>query len=117
MTIVPGTAMFTIGPNGISKCRPTRIRVSGTAMAFAPTAAAAHREAAVEARAQRDRGVQRVRGLRCPPKGGCAAGCQQGRTMRLGYGMSRSPAKRWRNGWHVTAAAYYVFIVFCHCPG
>ena len=114
MPIVP-PEMSTVSPSGISRCRPTRIRASGFSTAFAPTAAAAHREAAVAARVQREKAARRVLKIRCPPKGGCASGCQQGRTMKMGYGIRRSPARRWRNGWYVSVTAYYIFMVFCHC--
>ena len=114
MPIVP-PEMAGVGPSSISKCRPTRIRATGFSTAFAPTASAAHREAAVAARVQRERAARRVLKIRCPPKGGCAAGCRQGRTTKMGYGIRRSVARKWGNGWYVSVTAYYIFMVFCHC--
>ena len=45
MPIYPGSAMSILRPGGISKCRPTRVRATGTATAYAKTGAAALREA------------------------------------------------------------------------
>jgi hypothetical protein len=36
--------------------------------------------------------------------------------MKLGYGMRRTPARRYGNGWYVSVTAYSLFIVFCRCP-
>jgi hypothetical protein len=114
MPIVP-PEISGVTPYRITKCRPTRIRATGYSTAFAPTAAAAHREAAVAARVQRERATSRLLKIRCPPKGGCAAGCRQGRTMKMGYGIRRSAARKWGNGWYVSVTAYYIFMVYCHC--
>ena len=96
MPIYPGSDMSILGPDGISKCRPIRIRASGEATAYATTGPAALREARTEARRLRDQAVRRVRAIRCPRKGGCAAGCQQGRTLRIAWGTRLWPAQATR---------------------
>lgn len=115
MPIVP-PEIWSIRPSYLTKCRPARVRASGWSSAFAPTVSAAHREAAVAARRVRDRAVQDVQAMRCPPKGGCAAGCRKGRTLKIGYGMRRSAGRKIGNGWLVSVTAYYIFLVNCHCP-
>lgn len=100
MPIYPGTAGY-----GTSKCRPVPIRASGFVTAYEATGAAAIREARTEARRLRDRAVQRVRTIR-PKKGGCAAGCQEGRTMRIAWGTRLTPAKPRAGMWYATVREY-----------
>ena len=90
--LIPHTINYRIGPYGTSKCRPVHIRASGEAAALAATQGAALREARAEARRQLGRAVVRVRAIRCPKKGGCEAGCRQGRTVRMAWGTRRAPA-------------------------
>jgi hypothetical protein len=112
--LIPDTIASTVGPYGTNKCRPVHIRASGEAAALA--AAAAHREARAEARRQLARAVACVRTIRCPKKGGCAAGCRQGRTMRLAWGTRRTPARQYAQLWKVWVREYNVFRMNCHCP-
>ena len=114
--LIPDTIASSVGPYGTNKCRPVHIRASGEAAALAATAGAAHREAKAEARRQLARAVARVRTIRCPKKGGCAAGCRQGRTMRLAWGTRRAPAIRRAHMWEVGVREYNVFRMMCHCP-
>jgi hypothetical protein len=116
MPIYPGSQMSTVAPYGTSKCRPVRVRASGTAMAYAATGAAAIREARTEARRLRDQAVRRVRGLRCPKKGGCTAGCQQGRTMRVAWGTRVSPPRPSAGRWYSWVSEYHVYLMICRCP-
>ena len=116
MPIYPGSQSWSVHPNGTLKCRPVRMRASGTAMAYAATGAAAIREARAEAHRLRDRAVGRVRGLRCPKKGGCAAGCQQGRTMRIAWGTRVSPPRPSAGMWYSWATEYHVYYMVCRCP-
>jgi hypothetical protein len=116
MPIYPGTAGSTVGPYGMSKCRPVRIRASGVATAYAATGAAAIREAPTEARRLRDQAVRRVRTIRCPKKGGCAAGCQQGRTMRIAWGTRLTPARPRAGMWYATVRECHVYLMICRCP-
>src|SRR5262245_39819388 len=85
MPIYPGSDMSILSPGYVSKCRPTCIRATGTATAYARTATGATREARAEARRLRDKAVRRVRDRGCPKNGGCAAGCQQGRILKIAW--------------------------------
>jgi hypothetical protein len=116
MPIYPGTDLSTVAPGSISRCRPVRIRATGTATAYAATGPAAVREARTAARALRDQAVRRVRAMRCPPKGGCVAGCQQGRTMRIGWSTRLTPARRRGDMWYASVLEYHIFLVICRCP-
>ena len=99
-----------------SKCRPVRIRASGEATAYAATGGAALREARTEARRLRDQAVRRVRAIRCPKKGGCAAGCQQGRTLRIAWGTRLWPARPRGDLWYASVREYHVYLMVCRCP-
>jgi hypothetical protein len=114
--LIPDTIASTVGPYGTSRCRPVHIRASGEAAALAATAGAALREARAEARRQLGRAVVRVRAIRCPKKGGCAAGCRQGRTVRMAWGTRRAPAIQRAHLWEVWVREYNVFRMNCHCP-
>jgi hypothetical protein len=114
--LIPDTIASTVGPYGTKRCRPVHIRASGEAAALAATASAALREARTEARRQLGRAVGRVRTIRCPKNGGCAAGCRQGRTVRLAWGTRRTPAKQLAHLWEVWVREYNVFRMMCHCP-
>jgi hypothetical protein len=114
--LIPHTIASTYGPAGTERCRPVHIRASGEAAALGVTEGAAHREAKAEARRQLARAVARVRTIRCPKKGGCAAGCRQGRTQRLAWGTRRAPAIRRAHMWEVWVREYNVFRMNCHCP-
>ncbi len=116
MPIYPGSALSTVGPYGTSKCRPVRIRASGEATAYAATGPAALREARTEARRLRDQAVRRVRTIRCPKKGGCAAGCEQGRTLRIAWGTRLWPAKPRGDKWYASVREYHVYLMICRCP-
>ena len=116
MPIIPGTATATVGPYGTNKCRPVRIKASGEASAIAATGAGATIEARAEARRMLDRAVRRVRTIRCPKKGGCAAGCQQGRTMRIAWGTRLWPAKPRGDMWYASVREYHVYLMICRCP-
>lgn len=100
--LIPDTIASTVGPYGTKRCRPVHIRASGEAAALAATAGVALREARAGARRQLGRAVVRVRAIRCPQKGGCVAGCRQGRTVRM--------------AWEVWVREYNVFRMNCHCP-
>ena len=120
MPIYPGSDMSILSPGYVSKCRPTRIRATGTATAYAQTAGGATREARAEARRLRDKAVRRLRDRGCPKNGGCAAGCQQGRIMKIAWGTRLTPPRPspYKIGWwHATAAEYHVLLVNCRCPG
>jgi hypothetical protein len=118
MPIIPGTATATVGPYGTSKCRPVRIRASGEASAIAATGAGATREARAEARRMLDRAVRRVRTIRCPRKGGCAAGCQQGRTLKIAWGTRLWPAEQRADGrWEASVRHHQFYYMICRCPG
>ena len=116
MPIYPGSALSTVGPYGTSKCRPVRIRASGEATAYAATGAAALREARTEARRLRDQAVRRVRAIRCPKKGGCAAGCQQGRTLRIAWGTRPVAGQATRRPVVRVGREYHVYLMICRCP-
>ena len=114
--LIPHTINYAIAPYGKKRCRPVHIRASGEAAALAATAGAALREARAEARRQLGRAVVRVRAIRCPKKGGCEAGCRQGRTVRMAWGARRAPAIRRAHMWEVWVREYNVFRLMCHCP-
>lgn len=116
MPIIPGTATATVGPYGTYKCRPVRIRASGEGSAIAATGAGANREARAEARRMLDRAVRRVRTIRCPKKGGCAAGWPHPED-RLGHTtVAGQEARRRRQVGSISATLYQFYYMICRCP-
>jgi hypothetical protein len=116
MPIYPGSDMSILRPGGVSKCRPTRVRATGTATAYNKTGPAALREARAETRRLCDKAVRRLRDRGCPRIGGCAAGCQQGRILRIAWGTRLDPPRPRAGMWYASAAEYHVLLVNCRCP-
>jgi hypothetical protein len=116
MAIVPGSDTATITPTSIRECRATYVQAIGKATAIAARASTAVAEAKAGARDCRDQAAPGAQGIRCPPRGGCRAGCQQGRTMKTGGGLDWTVPVKKPGGWAVTATAYYGYSISCSCP-
>ncbi len=114
MTIV--TDKSTVEPASIKECRPTYVRAIGTATAMAETPKAAVAEAKSDAKDCRDQADAAAKNMACPARGGCAAGCRQGRSMKTGSGLDWTVPVKKAGGWVVTATAYNGYSINCWCP-